>query len=302
MATSLVIVAGGAGFIGRNFVKAYSKKHNHGIVVVDKLGIGSDENALHKASTKIEELIADDYGDSKTLERLCKLKNVVGLYDFAAESHVDRSIDGPAEFVLNNYRCGITTAEYARRNPTVPVLHISTDEVFGDKEPFPKNVDSPHNPSNPYSASKAAAVDLIKSYRRTYSLFKLNVSYSCNNFGVGQGSEKFLPKVLNALHKGEEIPLYRPGNQERQWVSVEKHVESLMNPSTYVVGGFVETNLNMILLAAEILKVEPKIKFVADRLGHDVRYELDTAKADQITERERFVEYVRSYTPTSANL
>ena len=271
-----IIVTGGAGFIGSSFVNLCVGK-GYDVLVVDKLTYAADIGNIPMVS-----LLKKDICDV-TEEDLGEYDYLV---NFAAESHVDRSIKDGLPFVKSNIQGTYNLLELARKNPKLKkFVQISTDEVYGDLEfLFVDEVDETHElkPSSYYSSTKASADLIVQSCGHTYGLPYL-ITRTCNNFGIRQHSEKFIPTIIDCIKNKKEIPMYGDGKQVREWIWVEDNVRQVLN---YMLGsdegirniGSKErlTNKDIIQQVGEILKTEPLITSVEDRLGHDRRYGLKT--------------------------
>jgi dTDP-glucose 4,6-dehydratase len=288
-----ILVTGGCGFIGSNFLE-YLKKHykNVSIVNVDKWGIGHRKMSTTMACNHIdyEEIsfsLCDLNPDSNLFWNGVINKNKFDyVFHFAAESHVDRSISGPEAFVYNNVM-GITKLlEMVRvKQPQARVINVSTDEVYGhlglNSDPFTEETNL--NPRSPYSASKAAADLIAKSYVDTYGL-DIITTRCCNNFGPNQFDEKLIPTIIKNLVNGKPIPVYGDGTNIREWIYVDDHNKSILelaeigeSGGVYNIGSGKEmTNLEMIADIGKILEIDPIIKFVKDRQGHDFRYAISS--------------------------
>ena len=271
-----IIVTGGAGFIGSSFVNLCVGK-GYDVLVVDKLTYAADIGNIPMVS-----LLKKDICDVTEKD--------LGEYDyivnFAAESHVDRSIKDGLPFVKSNIQGTYNLLELARKNPKLKkFVQISTDEVYGDLEYLPVNeVDETHElkPSSYYSSTKASADLIVQSCGHTYGLPYL-ITRTCNNFGIRQHGEKFIPTIIDCVKNKKEIPMYGDGNQIREWIWVEDNVKQVLN---YMLGsdegirniGSKErlTNKHIIQQVGEILNIEPLITSVEDRLGHDRQYGLKT--------------------------
>ena len=278
-----IFVAGGAGFIGSNFIKNYVSDHQ--ILNFDKLTYAGNLNNL----TSIENhtnysFIEGDINDLNLVkETLIEFKpNVV--INFAAESHVDNSIEDGSPFIKSNVEGTFNLIECARKNKSLKkFIQISTDEVYGDVLEGESDENHPLNPSSYYSATKTASDLLVKSASRTYGLPYI-ITRTCNNYGPGQHSEKFLPTIVRSINEGKEIPVYGDGLQVREWIYVDDNVNCIYQlmttdaiNSVYNIGsGETQryTNLDLISLIGENVKY----KFVKDRLGHDRRYALNSEK------------------------
>ncbi len=290
-----IVVTGGSGFIGSNLVNFLVKK-NYYVINIDKLSYSSNrynEKYLPKRRYKFFKL---DINNKKKLKKIIHKYKPECIFNLAAETHVDRSIDAPVQFVFSNI-LGVfsileTIKEYNKKNKKIKLIHISTDEVYGDIKTKKSDEKFPYNPSSPYSASKASADHLIKSYVRTYNLPAV-ISNCSNNYGPYQFPEKLIPKMISNILSNKPLPLYAKGQNSREWVYVHDHCEALYQiykkgkiGESYNVGSNI--NLSNIKLVNNILKIfknkgfkigkKVKIKFVKDRPGHDFRYSLNSKK------------------------
>ncbi len=280
-----VVVTGGAGFIGSAFINRLMDKFpDIDVLCVDKLTYaGKRENIKHDVSF-LEKDICD-----VTPEDL-------GSYDylvhFAAESHVDNSIENGRPFVRTNVEGTFNMIECARQNPKLDkFIHISTDEVYGDMaDHYSLNHSATElehiKPSSYYSATKAASDMLVQGAHRTFGLPYL-ITRTCNNFGEHQDPEKFLPKIYQCVKNGGEVPVYGDGGQVREWIYVYDNVEVILDlmfdneviNTVYNIGsGVHHRNIDLVNMISEILGKDVNFKFVADRLGHDRAYRLNCTK------------------------
>lgn len=282
-----LLVTGGAGFIGSNFILYWLKKYPQDqIVNLDKLTYaGNLENLNSVEKDPNYSFVQGDICDMKLVSSLIKETDLV--VHFAAESHVDRSISDPAPFIKTNIEGTYILLEAALKNGNKRFHHISTDEVFGalpleSKEKF--NDSTPYNPRSPYSASKAASDHLVRAYHATYNL-PVTISNCSNNFGPYQFPEKIISLAITNLIEGKKIPVYGDGLNVRDWLYVEDHCEAIdlilkkgAIGKTYLIGGLTEdvSNLDLVKKIIKIMKKNEKdIEFVKDRLGHDRRYAID---------------------------
>jgi dTDP-glucose 4,6-dehydratase len=312
-AMDTIIVTGGAGFIGANFTRLALKK-NVRVVVVDKLTYAGNLASLKDISNdRGYSFVRADIADQRAMESLIKKTRPSAIVNFAAETHVDRSIDGPRAFMETNTMGVFVLLEafrhYAnahtdREKSKLRFLHVSTDEVYGSLGPrglFKEN--SPYAPNSPYSASKAGADHLVRAYHETYNLPTIITNCS-NNYGPFQFPEKLIPlMILNALD-GKPLPIYGDGKNIRDWLYVEDHCTGIWLALTkgrpgqkYNIGGRNErrnvdivnkicstlekvapAHKNKTLLAKGFLRYKELRKFVQDRPGHDRRYAIDAAK------------------------
>jgi dTDP-glucose 4,6-dehydratase len=289
-----VIVTGAAGFIGSHVVKKLNKLlPETNVYIIDCLTYAGD--MMNITGTK-SHLFCIDIRDSENLKNLEDLE-IDAIIHLAAESHVDRSIEGPMEFVMTNVVGTVNLLElglkYFAKNPEFLFYHVSTDEVFGslEMEDAPFNEKTPYDPRSPYSASKAASDHFVQAYHHTYGL-PIVLSNCSNNYGPNQYPEKLIPVVIQKLQNREPIPVYGQGINVRDWLHVEDHAEAIVeiaqrgtNGETYCIGGNCE--LSNLELIHKIIKLydglnetssEDLIQFVKDRPGHDLRYSIDFSK------------------------
>ena len=286
-----LLVTGGAGFIGSNFIHYWLKNHPQDkIINLDFLTYaGNLENLSEIEDNPNYTFIKGDICDPQVVEKA--MNGVDLVVHFAAETHVDRSILGPAAFVKTNVEGTFTLLEQARKQNT-RFHHISTDEVFGDLEDIHDKFreSTPYAPSSPSSASKASSDHLVRSYHRTYGL-PITISNCSNNFGPFHFPEKFIPLAITNILEGKKIPIYGDGMQIRDWLYVDDHckaidliIEKADIGSTYCIGGMTKDIPN-IQVAKMILKImdkdESSLEYVKDRPGHDVRYAIDWSNANQ---------------------
>ncbi len=304
-----ILVTGGAGFIGSALIRHIIAHSNYEIINVDKLTYAGNLDSLAKIINSprfISKTI--DICDKKLIDKVFKEHKPTCVMHLAAESHVDRSIDGPSEFIRTNVNGTFNLLESAKNyfenlneigKKKFRFHHISTDEVYGDlvgsDDLFTE--ETSYSPSSPYSASKAASDHLVRAWYRTYGL-PVIITNCSNNYGPYHFPEKLIPHViLNALH-GKPLPVYGDGQQIRDWLYVEDHARALIKVltegklgETYNIGGHNEkTNLDVVKTICDILEeLSPKkpqgvksyhdlITFVKDRPGHDVRYAIDASK------------------------
>ena len=288
-----ILITGGAGFIGSNFTKYWAEKNPlDKVVVYDKLTYaGNKENLRELFDNPNFVFVEGDILDGKLFEDTIKDNSIDTIVHFAAETHVDRSIEGPEAFVQTNIVGTFRILEVLKRYPDVRLHHISTDEVFGElplDNPDAKfSETTPYDPRSPYSASKAASDHLIRAYTNTYKL-KTTISNCSNNYGPYCHPEKLIPLAITRAMNDEEIPVYGDGLQVRDWIHVEDHcmgIELILEKGrlgeTYILGGHGEQpNLYIIKEILKILdKPESLIVHVGDRKGHDRRYAMDFTKA-----------------------
>lgn len=282
-----LLVTGGAGFIGSNFVRYWLKTHpEDSIINLDKLTYaGNLENLKDIEHTPTYTFIKGDICDRPTVDAAMKLVDTV--VHFAAETHVDRSIQDAAPFIKTNIEGTYVLLESAMANNIKRFHHISTDEVFGELElgTTEKFMDTtPYDPRSPYAASKASSDHLVRAYHTTYQL-PVTISNCSNNFGPYHYPEKLIPLAITNLIEGKKVPVYGDGLYVRDWLYVEDHcraIEAILTKGeigkTYLVGGLTEdiSNLEVIKRILKIMgESEDKIEYVKDRPGHDRRYAID---------------------------
>jgi dTDP-glucose 4,6-dehydratase len=282
-----ILVTGGLGFIGSNFCKHMLKKHPaFELINVDKMGLGANPANLQDIDKdKRYSFIKGDICNPQFMHKI--ITDVDVLVNIAAETHVDRSIADPYPFLLNNTIGTFTVLEAVRKhNKRIRLVHVSTDEVYGQalKGSFAEN--NPLDPSNPYSASKAAADMFVLSYHKTYGL-NVSITRCTNNFGPYQLPEKFIPKTIVRALRDLPVPIYGSGTNIRDWIYVQDHCEAIdavmrEGKAGEVYNVSAGNEIPNIGIAKKILalldKPETLITFVEDRPGHDERYSLDSTK------------------------
>ena len=280
-----LLVCGGMGFIGSAFIRNHLNKNpNDQIVNLDNLTTGSNVKNLEKIDESNYQFIN---GDIKNHEAVNKITNDIDvIVNFAAETHVDRSISNPKQFLETNILGTYTLLEAAKKRETL-FVHVSTDEIYGDavnQDSFSEK--SILKPSNPYSASKAAADHLVSSYARTYGI-KCIITRCTNNFGPFQFPEKLIPKTIIRAQKNLKVPLYGDGNQIRSWIYVLDHVSAIDSLITkgelgeiYNITSWNEISNRTIVekILGLMEKSNTMIEHVGDRPGHDKRYSIDSSK------------------------
>ena len=286
-----ILVTGGCGFIGSNFIRYFLKTDNDDSVInVDKLTYaGNLDNLSDLARSPRYRFIKADITDSRKMEELIG-EEVEGIVNFAAESHVDRSIEDPAAFIRTNVFGTFVLLEAVRkvfRRQSIRLLHVSTDEVYGSLgETGAFTEETPLAPNSPYSASKTSADVMARAYFHTYGLPVL-VTRCSNNYGPYQFPEKLIPLMISNAMENKELPMYGDGMNVRDWIHVEDHCRALdtvlrrgREGEFYNIGGQSEkTNLSVAKTILDCLnKPHSLIKFVADRPGHDRRYAIDFSK------------------------
>ena len=304
----MILVTGGAGFIGSNFVLGWLAGTAETVVNLDKLTYaGNLENLVAVRQDARHVFVQGDICDAKLVSALLHTHKPRAVVHFAAESHVDRSIHGPAEFVTTNVNGTFVLLDAARayyaelteaEKKAFRFLHVSTDEVYGSLGPAdpPFTESTPYAPNSPYSASKAASDHLVRAYHHTYGLPTLTTNCS-NNYGPYQFPEKLIPLMIANALAGKPLPVYGDGQNVRDWLYVGDHCAAVRrvlqdgrSGETYNIGGWNEmTNLDVVHTLCDILdELAPKaasyreqIAFVADRPGHDRRYAMDARKIER---------------------
>ncbi len=302
-----ILVTGGAGFIGSNFVLDWLGKSDEPVINLDKLTYaGNMENLVTLQDNPLHQFVRGDIGDALLVSELMALHRPRAVINFAAESHVDRSIHGPGEFIQTNIMGTFHLLESAREfwlassgleQANFRFLHVSTDEVYGTLEALEPafTETNRYQPNSPYSASKASSDHLVRAYHHTYGMPVLTTNCS-NNYGPFQFPEKLVPLVIHNALAGKPLPIYGDGLQVRDWLYVSDHCEAICRVleagrlgETYNIGGWNEkTNIDVVIQLCAILdELKPRadgsaykdlISFVTDRPGHDRRYAIDASK------------------------
>ena len=290
-----IIVTGGLGFIGSNLIKLLIKK-NYFVVNIDKVNYASNfYNTRDFSNERNYKFIKLDINNKSKFKKILSLHKPIAIFNLAAETHVDRSIDGPAEFIKSNivgvFNLLEVFKEFTKKDKKTKLIHISTDEVYGDVLKGRSKETDPYKPSSPYAASKASSDHLVYSYVRTYKLNAVITNCS-NNYGPHQHPEKLIPKLIYNIINNKPLPLYGKGKNSREWIFVDDHCEALykvfkngVKGNFYNIGSSINSsNLDITKLLIKIAKRKiklgknVKIKFVRDRPGHDIRYALDSKK------------------------
>ena len=288
-----IIVTGGLGFIGSNLIELLIKK-NFSVINIDKISYSSNFYNLKEYNNSNKyKFIRCNIGERKFKKILFKYKPIC-IFNLAAETHVDRSIDNPEHFIQSNivgvYKLLEYFKEYSQKFNS-RLIHISTDEVYGDILKGRTSEKYPYNPSSPYAASKAASDHLVQSYVRTYKIPAIITNCS-NNYGPKQHPEKLIPKLIYNILNNKPLPIYGKGMNSREWIFVKDHCEALIKifkkgkiGNFYNIGSNKNlTNLkvceHLISVAKKnsILGTKVKINFIKDRPGHDIRYALNSNK------------------------
>ena len=303
----MILVTGGAGFIGSNFVLNWLSTQNEGLINLDSLSYAADLNNLESISENKEYFfIKGSIGDQNLIEKILEKYNPRAVINFAAETHVDRSIEDPEIFIKTNilgtFHLLNASLKFWKKisldnQKKFKFLHISTDEVFGSLslEDEKSNELSPYKPNSPYSASKAASDHLVRAWGETYKLPVITTNCT-NNYGPHQFPEKLIPLLIHNCLNNKKLPIYGKGENVRDWLYVEDHCEAIKEVlvkgsigETYNIGGNNEkTNIEIVKTVCSTLdEIKPRknnssykklITFVEDRPGHDFRYSLDISK------------------------
>lgn len=290
-----IVVTGGAGFIGGNFVQYMVNKFpDYDIYNLDLLTYAGDLTKHKEIEQKDNyHFVKADIADRETINALFEKEKFDYVVHFAAESHVDRSITDPGIFVRTNVNGTQVLLDAAKAYNIKKFLHVSTDEVYGELEFDPTTFfteDTPIQPNSPYSASKASSDLLVRAYHETYGL-PMNITRCSNNYGPYHFPEKLIPLTISRVLNDEKVPVYGDGKNIRDWLHVIDHCSAInlvlhegVNGEVYNVGGHNEqTNLEVVKTIISTLgKSEDLIKFVSDRLGHDKRYAINPAKLEKL--------------------
>jgi dTDP-glucose 4,6-dehydratase len=285
-----LLVSGGAGFIGSNFVRREVEKGSAwtSITVIDALTYAGKLSHLEDLiEEKKIKFVHGNILDNSLLENEMSGKDVV--VNFAAESHVDNSIKRPWIFAQTNIIGTLNLLEAARKNQVLTLIQVSTDEVYGSVRNGTWDEQSPVRPNSPYSASKASADLLCMSYFKTYGM-DIRITRSSNNYGPRQYPEKLIPRFISLLSQNKRIPVYGDGSNVRDWLHVDDHCHGISLALKYgapgeiynLGGGKELTNLEMVRILLRIMNMSDElIQFVEDRPGHDFRYSIDCSKAEK---------------------
>ncbi|MDC0231802.1 dTDP-glucose 4,6-dehydratase [Pelagibacteraceae bacterium] len=288
-----IVVTGGSGFIGSNLVKFLLKK-KYFVINIDCLKYSANPyNTKNLNKNKNYAFFKLDINNKNRILKILKKYKPEGIFNLAAETHVDRSIDSPYNFIHSNilgtYNLLETIRKYKKK---IKLIHISTDEVYGDVLKGRSDEEYPYKPSSPYSSSKASSDHLVQAYVRTYKIPAI-ISNCCNNYGPNQFPEKLIPKLIFNIINNKPLPIYGKGKNSREWMHVQDHCEALFMiykkgnvGENYNIGSGV--NLKNIDIAKKLLNIakikysrvsqKVKIKFIKDRPGHDFRYALNNNK------------------------
>ena len=289
-----IIVTGGLGFIGSNLIELLIK-NKYFVINIDKISYSSNFYNVKEFSKKNYKFIKCDINNRIKIRKILRKYRPLGIFNLAAETHVDRSIDNPSDFIKSNILGVYNLLEefkiFYKKNNKTKLIHISTDEVFGDVLTGRSSENHPYKPSSPYAATKASSDHLIYSYVRTFDIPAI-VTNCSNNYGPKQHPEKLIPKLIYNILNNKKLPLYGKGTNSREWIYVEDHCKALIKifkkgeiGNFYNIGS--NKNLNniqitklLLKVASKILKIKSNVKihFIKDRPGHDLRYALNSKK------------------------
>jgi len=289
-----IIVTGGLGFIGSNLIELLLK-NNYFVINIDKVSYSSNHYNVKEFDNNNYNFIKCNINNRIKIRKILKKYRPSGIFNLAAETHVDRSIDNPKDFIKNNILGVYNLLEefkiFSKKNKKTKLIHVSTDEVYGDVLTGRSSENYPYKPSSPYAASKASSDHLVYSYAKTYNIPAIITNCS-NNYGPKQHPEKLIPKLIYNILNNKKLPIYGKGKNSREWIYVVDHCEALIkiyrygkNGEFYNIGS--NKNFKNIDICKALLKIgkkkinigtNVKINFVKDRPGHDIRYALDSNK------------------------
>ena len=289
-----IIVTGGLGFIGSNLIELLLK-NNYYVINIDKVSYSSNYYNVKEFDNNNYKFIKCDINNRIKIRKILKKYHPSGIFNLAAETHVDRSIDNPKDFIKSNILGVYNLLEefkiFSKKNKKTKLIHVSTDEVYGDVLTGRSSENYPYKPSSPYAASKASSDHLVYSYAKTYNIPAIITNCS-NNYGPKQHPEKLIPKLIYNILNNKKLPIYGKGKNSREWIYVVDHCEALIkiyrygkNGEFYNIGS--NKNFKNIDICKALLKIgkkkinigtNVKINFVKDRPGHDIRYALDSNK------------------------
>ena len=289
---SKILVTGGLGFIGSNLITKLLEK-NYKVLNIDKVSYASNfYNTKDFSRNKNYKFIKCNLNNLKKLQQIINKYKPSGIFNVAAETHVDRSIDGPKNFIDSNIIGTFNLLEVIRNYKSkIKIVHISTDEVYGDVLKGRSNENDPYKPSSPYAASKASSDHLVYSYVKTFNIPAIITNCS-NNFGPRQHPEKLIPKLIYNILNNNNLPIYGKGKNSREWIYVGEHCDALVKVyKSGKLGGFYNIgsnyNIDNLTVVKKLLNIAKKkinlgknvkIKFVKDRPGHDMRYAINSNK------------------------
>lgn len=296
-----LLITGGAGFIGSNFLKHLASQYSNSfssITVLDDLTYAGRVSNFAPLKMNEFHFIKGDICDIEACLRATT--GVDCVVHFAAESHVDRSINGPIDFVRTNVLGTANLLEACLKNQVTTFLHVSTDEVYGSIKNGSWTEESPILPNSPYAASKASSDLIALSFHKTYGI-DVRITRSSNNYGANQNIEKVIPRFITNALRGMKLPIYGTGTNIRDWIHVTDHCEGIVSAimsgrpgEIYNLGGNEElTNLQLAMLILSFFDMDDSfIEFIPDRLGHDFRYSLNSQKARQLLDFKNSVVFL----------
>lgn len=285
-----ILVTGGCGFIGSNFIRYYLETHDDLVINLDSLTYAGNRSNLDGVPKKNYQFIQGDINNKVLVNDIIHHSKPDVIFNFAAESHVDNSIKDSSPFIQTNVLGTVNLLECVRQHKSIRFVHISTDEVYGSlREHDPRfNTITPYAPRSPYSASKAASDHFVMAYHHTHGLDTVITNCS-NNYGPHQHPEKLIPTVIRKALAGEKIPVYGDGSNIRDWIFVKDHCEGILKAAElgksghqYLFGGNNQVhNIDLVEKILDLLNLNyDLISFVEDRKGHDYRYDIDSSKAE----------------------
>jgi dTDP-glucose 4,6-dehydratase len=281
-----IVVTGGYGFIGSSFVKL-AIAAGHQVSIIDKMTYAADlANIDLEIAERCNSKVLDISNQEHLFAHLKKLASIDYIVNFAAESHVDRSISDGTPFVQSNVLGVVNLLEFVKENKKIRFLQVSTDEVYGSITEGSWNENATIDPRSPYSASKASAELFCSAYKNTHRL-QVIITRCANNFGPKQSAEKLIPTIIRSVLANVPVPVYGSGSNIREWIYVDDHAAAILKivekvvpqHGVYNIGGEAQTNINLVKSILSLLgKDEGCIKYVTDRPGHDFRYSVDSSR------------------------
>ena len=289
-----IIVTGGLGFIGSNLIELLLK-NNYYVINIDKVSYSSNYYNVKEFDNNNYKFIKCDINNGPKIRKILKKYRPSGIFNLAAETHVDRSIDSPKDFIKSNILGVYNLLEefkiFSKKNKKTKLIHVSTDEVYGDVLTGRSSEKYPYKPSSPYAASKASSDHLVYSYVKTYNIPAIITNCS-NNYGPKQHPEKLIPKLIYNILNNKKLPIYGKGKNSREWIYVTDHCQALIKVFKHgKIGEFYNIGSNqnfknidicktLLKIAKKKINIGPNVKvnFVKDRPGHDLRYALDSNK------------------------
>lgn len=288
-----ILVTGGCGFIGSNFVRNFVKNYNERVIVLDSLTYAGRMDNLTGLLDDVD-FCYGDIGNKHIVTDILKMENITSVVNFAAESHVDNSIKSSMPFVMTNVVGTVNLLDCIRDSgKRIKFLHVSTDEVFGSlgENDGKFNITTKYAPRSPYSASKAASDHFVMAYYHTFGM-DVTITNCSNNYGPRQHPEKLIPTIIRKALAGQKIPVYGDGMNIRDWLHVDDHCAGILaalhskesKGKQFLFGGHNQIrNIEMVQKILEIMEMpDDLISFVEDRKGHDYRYDIDTSESEKV--------------------